>query len=113
DTPERFLEETRPTGLELLKVALAEKESLLVLNTFEHLLEASTVVAELLAAAPRLKVLVTSRAVLHLYGEHTWEVPPLESVDPRHLPDLASLVHIPAIRLFVERVQMIKPAFSL
>ncbi len=86
---------------------------MLVLDSFEHLLAASTVIAELLAAAPRLKVLVTSRAVLHLYDEHTWQVPPLELVDPRHLPDLAALGRCPAIRLFVERAQAIKPAFEL
>src|SRR3989454_276012 len=113
DTLERFLEGTRPTGLDLLKAALSEQERLLVLDSFEHLLEASTMVAELLAAAPRLKVLVTSRAVLHLYGEHTWAVPPLELVDPRHLPDLAALGRCSAIRLFVERAQAIKPTFVL
>jgi predicted ATPase len=86
---------------------------LLVLDSFEHLLEASTVVAELLAAAPRLKVLVTSLAMLHLYGEHTWEVPPLELVDPHHLPDLAAPGRCPAICLFVERAQALKPTFVL
>ena len=113
DAPERFLEGMRPTGLDLLKAALAEQERLLVLDSFEHLLAASTVVAELLAAAPRLKVLVTSQAVLRLYGEHTWEVPPLELVDPHHLPDLAALGRCPAIRLFVERAQALKPTFVL
>ena len=113
DANERFLVGTPRTGLDLLIASLTQDERLLVLDNFEHLLEASTVVAELLAAAPRLKVLVTSRGVLQLYGEHIWEVLPLELVDPYHLPDLASLVHIPAIRLFVERAQMIKPAFRL
>jgi predicted ATPase len=113
DAPERFLEGTSSTGLDLLKASLSEQERLLVLDSFEHLLEASTVVAELLAAAPRLKVLVTSQVVLHLYGEHTWEVPPLELVDPHHLPELAALGRCPAIRLFVERAQALKPAFVL
>ena len=90
EAPERFLAGTRPTGLDLLKAELAEQERLLVLDSFEHLLEASTCVAELLAAAPRLKVLVTSLAVLHLYDEHIWEVSPLELVDPHHLPDLVA-----------------------
>ena len=113
DASERLLVEPPRTGLDLLIGSLTQDERLLVLDNFEHLLEASTVVGELLAAASGLKVLVTSRGVLHLYGEHIWEVPPLELVDPRHLPDLASLVRIPAIRLFVERAQMIKPAFRL
>jgi len=113
EAPERFLEGSRLTGLDLLKASLSAQENLLVLDSFEHLLGASTFVAELLAAAPRLKVLVTSRAVLHLYGEHTWEVPPLELVDPRHLPELVALLRCPAIRLFVERAQAIKPSFVL
>lgn len=113
DIPEHFLQETRPPGLELLKALLAEQESLLVLDTFEQLLDASGIILELLAAAPGLKILVTSRAVLHLYGEHIWEVPPLELADPRHLPDLATLQHSPAMRLFVERSQAVKSTFVL
>jgi predicted ATPase len=56
-------------------------------------------------------VLVTSLAVLNLYSEHTWNVPPLELVDPNHLPDLAALARCLAIRLFVERAQASKLAF--
>jgi AAA domain len=113
DTSGHLLEGTQPRGLDLLKASLAEQECLLVLDNFEHLLEASTVVAELLAAAPRLKVLVTSLAMLHLYGEHTWQVPPLELVDPHHLPELSAVGRSPAIRLFVERAQALKPTFVL
>ena len=53
-----------------------------MLDNFEQVLDAAPLVAELLAAAPELKVLVTSREVLHLYGEHEYAVPPLA------LPDL-------------------------
>ena len=60
----------------------APKQTLLVLDNFEQVADAAPLVAELLAAAPELKVLVTSREALHLYGEHEYAVPPLA------LPDL-------------------------
>src|SRR5207244_2439990 len=63
---------------EILEEYLRDREILLLLDNFEHLLEAALLPAELLAAAPRLKLLVTSRAVLRLRGEHELPVPPLE-----------------------------------
>ena len=62
---------------ESLHAYLRAKQMLLLLDNFEQVLDAAPLVAELLAAAPGLKVLVTSRAVLHLYGEHEFAVPPL------------------------------------
>src|SRR5205823_3765278 len=69
--------------LESVKAYLREKQMLLLLDNFEQVLEAAPLVAELLATAPRLKVLVTSRAALHLRGEHEFAVPPLALPDPR------------------------------
>ena len=63
--------------LECLKGHLRDKRILLLLDNFEHLLDAATLVAELLAAAAELKVLVTSREHLHLRGEQEVAVPPL------------------------------------
>ena len=65
------------TPVERLVMHLRERELLLVLDGFEHLLEAGPVLAELLAACPHLKLLVTSRAVLRLSGEQAFRVPPL------------------------------------
>src|SRR5262249_30187315 len=65
-----------------LKQALRESSMLLVLDNCEHVLAAAPDVAELLATAPHLKVLATSREPLHLRGEQEYSVPPLE------LPDL-------------------------
>ena len=64
--------------LEALSEALRSRELLLVLDNAEHVRDATPAVVELLARAPRLKVLVTSRTVLHLTGEHVFPVAPLD-----------------------------------
>jgi DNA-binding SARP family transcriptional activator len=61
--------------------ALAGRELLLVLDNFEHLLDAASVVADLLMAAPRVDVLATSREPLRIRGEQRMEVPPLPRRD--------------------------------
>jgi DNA-binding SARP family transcriptional activator len=63
--------------VESLRADLKDKQRLLVLDNFEQVLAAAPLISELLAAAPRLKVLVTSRAVLHLRGEKEFPVSPL------------------------------------
>ena len=72
----------RPTlamsGVQTLIAYLQNKQLLLILDNFEHVGDAAPVVSELLAAAPGLKVLVTSRKVLHLYGESVFNVPSLD-----------------------------------
>src|SRR5207248_2452541 len=68
--------------LESLKQYVREKQMLLVLDNFEQILAAAPLVADLLMVAPRLKVLVTSRAVLHLRGEKEFAVPPLTVPEP-------------------------------
>lgn len=65
--------------VELVAVALAEQPTLVVIDNFEHLLEGAPTLGELLAATPALKLLVTSREILRLYGEHLYRVPPLEA----------------------------------
>ncbi|MCI0344945.1 MAG: AAA family ATPase [Chloroflexi bacterium] len=79
---------------------LAERELLLVLDNFEHVLDGAGVVAGWLAAAPRLRCLVTSRAALHLTGEHEFAVPPLDV--PNHPNDPAA-AESEAVQLFNER----------
>ena len=99
--------------LETLKWFLREKHLLLVLDNFEQLLAAAPLVAELLAAAGGLKVLVTSRALLGIYGEHDVAVPPLQLPDPRHLPALERLSQYEAVRLFIERARAAKADFAI
>jgi len=86
---------------------------LLLLDNFEHLIDAVAVVASLLAACPVLKVIVTSRAVLNLSGEHEFAVSTLALPDIRHLPDPASLSTCPAVALFVERAAATRSDFAL
>ncbi|HWZ83740.1 MAG TPA: protein kinase [Terriglobales bacterium] len=100
----------------ILKDALRDRlrgPMLLVLDNFEHLIAAAPTVAELLAMAPQLKIMVTSRAVLHVYGEHEFPVPPLALPDPRVLPPVDSLSRYSAVRLFLERAVAAKPDFEL
>jgi predicted ATPase len=86
---------------------------LLLLDNFEHLIEAAPTVAELLALAPNLKIMVTSRAPLHVYGEHELPVPPLAIPDSGSAPDLEVLSQYPAVALFVQRAAAVRPDFEL
>jgi predicted ATPase/class 3 adenylate cyclase len=98
---------------ETLKDYLREKELLLLLDNFEQVMEATPLLEGLLGAASGLKVLVTSRTVLRLYGEHEFPVLPLELPDPRRLPPPEYLTQYEAVRLFVERARAVKPDFSV
>ena len=92
---------------------LQQRPALLVLDNFEQVVGAAGQVADLLASCLRLKVLVTSREVLHVRAEHEFAVLPLALPDPVHLPGMAALARFPSVALFVQRVQAIKPEFRL
>ncbi len=98
---------------ETLKDYLHDKHLLLVLDNFEQLLDAGPAVSALLAGAPNLKALVTSRAPLHLSGEHEYSVPPLAVPDLEASESLATLAAYEAVQLFLERAQAVKPEFEL
>ncbi len=98
---------------ESLKDYLGERRLLLLLDNFEQVLGAAPAVTELLAVAPGLKVLATSRAPLDLYGEHEFPVPPLTLPDPKRLPPLERLTQYEAVGLFVERARALKPDFKV
>ncbi len=101
--------------LETLKEELqnwARTPMLLLLDSFEHLISAASIVAELVAAGPHLKVLVTSRSPLHVYGEHEFPVPPLALPDIRHLPPLEALTRYESVALFLQRAAAVKPDFA-
>jgi predicted ATPase len=70
----------RPLG-DALAEDLRDKELLLVLDRFEHVLEAAPMLSALVRAAPRMKLLTTSRVPLNLYGEHQYDVHPIPDSD--------------------------------
>ena len=86
---------------------------LLLVDNLEHLLEATPLLAELLALAPGLKILVTSRAALRVHNEHEFALPPLALPDSKAPNSLSSLAEYPAIALFVKRAAAVKPGFAL
>ncbi len=89
---------------------LGERRALLVLDNLEQLDGAAEVVATLMAAAPSVVVLATSRRPLHLPGEHEQPVPPLEL--PRDV-DLGAVAACGAARLFAQQADMVRPGFTL
>jgi predicted ATPase/serine/threonine protein kinase len=99
--------------LETLAAAMREKSLLLILDNFEQVLDASPLVGRLLAAAPRVKALVTSRSPLRIAGEREYALPPLMT-PPLDLP-LApeALGAYAAVALFVERASAVKSDFLL
>ncbi len=86
---------------------------LFLLDNFEHLMQAAPMVAGLLSVGPDLKILVTSRGALHVYGEHEFPVPPLALPDSQARPTVSSLSQFPAVALFVQRAVAAKPDFEL
>ena len=103
--------------------ALHTRQLLLVLDNFEQLLPAGKLIAQLLQTCPQLKVLATSRAVLQIYGEREYPVPPLALPDPGRGADptitqpptdlVAAIAQFPAVTLFAERAQAVRPDFLL
>jgi predicted ATPase len=98
---------------EQLVAALRERETLLVLDNFEHLLAAASIVATIVASAPRVRVLVTSRAKLRVSGEREFAVDPLPVPGPAGSGDLERLTDYGAVALFVDRAMAVNPAFRL
>ncbi len=96
-----------------LQEALRDKQLLLVLDNFEHVTRAAPLLTELLASAPLLKILVTSRSALHLRGEKLMEVPPLDIPDPERLPPIEELKQIGSVALFAERVRDARDDFEI
>ena len=92
---------------------LRERELLLVLDNFEHVVAAAPDLGALIARCERLVVLVTSRAPLHLSGEHEYPVPPLGLPEPAGLGEAAVVSQYEAVQLFVQRAQAVKPAFQV
>jgi predicted ATPase/class 3 adenylate cyclase len=99
--------------MDTLKEYLRDRELLLILDNFEQIAGAAPTLVELLKAGPRLRLLVTSRAVLHVSGEAEYQVPPLELPDYRQLPPLEVLSQYEAVILFIQRAQAVRPGFTV
>jgi predicted ATPase len=104
------------TPLETLKEYLRSslrKPLLLVLDNFEQLVSVAPMLGEMLTIGPYLKILVTSRAPLRVYGEHEFPMPPLTLPDSRSMPPVALLPQYSAVALFLQRAAAVRPDFLL
>jgi predicted ATPase len=99
--------------LENVKDYLRDKRLLLVLDNFEQLVSAVPLVADLLVAAPELKIITSSRIALNLHGEHTFAVPPLEVPQNANISKAEDLFENESVLLFVGRAQAAQPNFRL
>jgi predicted ATPase len=96
-----------------IKSTLRDHDFLLILDNFEQIYPARSLVTELLAGLPQLKIIVTSRSSLNIYGEHEFVVPPLAITSIDIIKDQQLWAQSPAVSLFVQRAQTISPNFSL
>jgi predicted ATPase/DNA-binding CsgD family transcriptional regulator len=92
---------------------LREKRLLLILDNFEQLLPAASLIEELLVACPLLHVLVTSRVVLHSAAERQYWLAPLAVPDLQQLPGSEEIAHYAAIELFAQRARALQPDFQI
>jgi predicted ATPase/DNA-binding CsgD family transcriptional regulator len=98
---------------EQVPVVLRERHLLLLLDNFEQVVQAAPQLTSLLVSCPHLSMLVTSRAALHLSGEHEFPIPPLAVPDLTQLPSPETLSQQASVRLFLLRTQAIQPAFGV
>jgi predicted ATPase/class 3 adenylate cyclase len=96
-----------------LQEYLRDKQILLLLDNFEQVLAAAPLVGELLEISQRLKVLVTSRATLHIYGERELPVPPLATPNLSGPQSAEALTRYAAVQLFIQRAVGVKPDFTV
>jgi predicted ATPase/DNA-binding CsgD family transcriptional regulator len=102
-----------PALTKRVAAAIGEDPTLLVLDNFEHVLDAAPGLARLIGMAPRLTVLVTSRVPLRVTGEQEYSVAPLPLPTVARDRSAATVLRSPAVRLFVQRAQAVRPDFTL
>ena len=98
---------------ETLAESLRDKDLLLIIDNFERVTDAAPMVSNLLSGASRLRVLITSRVVLHLSGEREFAVPPLRVADPARLPPIAEVSSFEGAALFVDRARAVRNEFAV
>jgi predicted ATPase len=106
-------ESSHATVDESLRATLAPRETLLVIDNLEHVLDAAPLLSELLATCPGVRILATSRAALRLRGETLFELHPLAVPTDRDMADIEMLVANPSVALFVDVARRSAPAFSV
>jgi predicted ATPase/DNA-binding CsgD family transcriptional regulator len=100
---------TSQPSIELLRRFLRNKNSLILLDNFEHLLDAASLVGNLLAVAPGLTILATSRERLHLYGEQEYPVLPMHLPAAQVVQRIEQILSYDACNLFYQRAKKVKP----
>ena len=106
ETPERNISDT-------LKEYLRQKRMLLLLDNFEHIIEAAPFVGDLLSSAPNLRIMVTSREALRIYGEREYLVQPLNLPELDGEKSIVDFSQVEAVALFLQRAQTAKSGFEM
>ncbi|GCE21150.1 LuxR C-terminal-related transcriptional regulator [Dictyobacter kobayashii] len=96
-----------------MRTFLEQKECLLVLDNFEHVAAAAPELEHLLLCCPSLRLLVTSRSVLHLLGEHQYPVSPLPVPGQGEQIDAEEIARFPSVMLFLRQAQAVLPGFQI
>jgi predicted ATPase/DNA-binding XRE family transcriptional regulator len=99
--------------LDSIAHALRDHRLLLVLDNFEHLLAEAPVIGSLLVQSPGLDVLVTSRTLLRVHGEHSFQVQPLDVPGATEATTPEKALVWPAVALFLQRAKAVQPSFEL
>ena len=97
---------------ELVQRAIGDREMLLIIDNFEHVIAAAAELGILLAECPHLGVLVTSRVLLHLSGEQAYPVPPMGTPKSAH-PSVDEIARSEAAMLFAARASAVRPDFAI
>lgn len=109
-----YMETNKQSALEQIINGIGDKQILLVLDNFEHLMDmAAPLVSRLLSACPRLKIMVTSRESLRVSGEWLFSVPTLRAPKVDAVIDMETASEFPALKLFAERARAVHSDFSL
>lgn len=101
------------TSEQQVKMILRDMHMLLFLDNFEHLINASSIVEELLQACPHIKILVTSRQILQLQAEHIFTIPTLSLPADKDNTPLEHLMQYTAVALFMQRAQTYQPSLKI
>jgi hypothetical protein len=106
-------ESTQRPSIEALRAFFLDRQVLLLVDNFEQVVSAAPMIPEILVAAPHLKVMITSRSLLQLRGEHEFSVPAMETPAVASTRRLAQLSKAESIQLFVERARAANASFEL